>query len=155
MPITLTKAVIDDCPEIYELQIKSFKSLLDKYQDYDSSPGAEPFERTVRRFEEPITDFWMITLDTKHIGAIRICDFGELCKLKQIFILPEYQGNGYAQAAIELVEALYPVAARWELETILQESKLLHLYEKMGYVKTGKLQHIKDGMDIVFYAKQK
>ena len=28
MPITLIKAVFDDCPEIYDLQIKSFKDLL-------------------------------------------------------------------------------------------------------------------------------
>ena len=38
----------------------------------------------------------------KHIGAVRICDFEKRCVLKQIFILPEYQGYGYAQEAIKM-----------------------------------------------------
>ena len=54
---------------------------------------------------------------------------------------------------MRIAESLYPNAGRWELDTILQEQKLCHLYEKMGYRKTGKTQRIKDGMDIVFYAK--
>ena len=44
---------------------------------------------------------------------------------------------------------------KWELDTILQEKKLCYLYEKMGYQKTGKTEKIKDGMDLVYYAKEK
>ena len=153
MEITLNKATIEDAREIYDLQIKSFRALLEKYQDYDFSPGAERLERTMQRMAEPITDYYFITCGEKHIGALRVCDFKELLKLKQIFILPEYQGHGYAQKAIRLVEALYPNAERWQLDTILQEEKLCYLYEKMGYRKTGKTQRIQDGMDIVFYEK--
>lgn len=29
-----------------------------------------------------------------------------------------------------------------------------NLYSKMGYQKTGEIEHIKDGMDIVFFEKQ-
>ena len=41
----------------------------------------------------------------------------------------------------------------WCLDTILQEKGNLHLYEKMGYHQTGKVEHINDQMDIVFYEK--
>lgn len=153
MAILLEKADLSQAQEIYALQIASFAALLSKYQDYDYSPGAEKLERTLQRLSEPFTDFYFITLDGKHIGALRVCNFGQLCKLKQIFILPEYQDRGYAQQAMRIAESLYPNAGRWELDTILQEQKLCHLYEKMGYRKTGKNQRIKDGMDIVFYAK--
>ena len=153
MKINLEKAIFKDCLEIYDLQMKSFEALLAKYQDYDYSPGAEKLERTIQRFNDKITTFWFITYCKKRIGALRICDLGELCKLKQIFILPEYQGNGYAQDAIKSVESLYPNVIRWELDTILQEEKLCYLYEKMGYRKTGKINRIKEGMDIVYYAK--
>ena len=151
--ITLKKASVSDSSELYDLQIKSFKQLLDKYQDYDYSPGAEKPERTVQRLSEDFTAYYFICLDEKNIGGLRICDFGELCKLKQIYILPEYQDNGYAQTAIILSEELHPNARRWEVDTILQEDKLCHLYEKMGYKKTGRIDNIKDGMDIVYYAK--
>ena len=155
MAITLTKAKFENCPELYRLQIKSFRALLEKYQDYDFSPGAERIERTYERFHQSITDFWMISLDEKNIGAIRVCDFGTLCKLKQIFIVPEYQNCGYAQEAIKAVEAIYPHALRWELETILQEEKLCYLYDKMGYTKTSRVETIKEGMDLVYYAKER
>lgn len=39
------------------------------------------------------------------------------------------------------------------IDTILQEKGNLHLYEKMGYVQTGKVEHINEKMDIVFYEK--
>lgn len=152
--IKLEKAIFEDYQEVYDLQIKSFKALLDKYQDYYYSPGAEKIDRTIQRFNDEIIDFWFITCSEKRIGVLRVCNLGELCKLKQISILPEYQGNGYAQNAIKYVEALYPMIIRWELDTILQEEKLCYLYEKMGYRKTGKIQIIKEGMDIVFYEKQ-
>lgn len=72
---------------------------------------------------------------------------------KQRNDLPEYQGYGYAQRAITIAESFYPFAKEWELDTILQEEKLCYLYEKMGYKKTGKVEHIMNGMDLVFYAK--
>lgn len=153
MSIVLDIATITDAQEIYDLQIKSFKALLEKYQDYDFNPGAEKLERTIQRLNEPITDYYFISLEGKHIGALRICHFDRLCKLKQIFILPEYQGYGYAQKAIVIAESLYATAEKWELDTILQEEKLCYLYEKMGYRKTGKVERIKNGMDLVFYAK--
>ena len=71
-----------------------------------------------------------------------------------IFILTEYQGFGYAQEAIRQAEAEYPESILWELETILQEPKLRHLYEKMGYRRTGKTERIRDGMDLVYYEKE-
>jgi len=136
------------------MQIKAFRTLLEKYQDHNTNPGAEKLDRTVERLQEPFTEFYFISLDGKHIGALRICTFERLCKLKQIFILPEYQGRGYAQKAILIAEFLYPDAKCWELDTILQEEKLCHLYEKMGYRRTGKVENIRAGMDLVFYAKQ-
>ena len=75
------------------------------------------------------------------------------CHLSQMFILPHYQGNGYAQQAIKQIESLNPQAKHWILDTIKQEPKLCYLYEKMGYKQTGIVKNIKDGMDLVDYAK--
>ncbi len=108
------------------------------------SPGAEKIERTIQRFNEPATDYYFICNGDIHIGAIRICNFDRLLKLKQISILPEYQGRGYAQEAIRLVEILYPKAEEWQLDTILQEAKFCYLYEKMGYRKQAKQNGFKN-----------
>jgi hypothetical protein len=45
------------------------------------------------------------------------------------------------------------MAFLWELDTIKQEGKLCHLYEKMGYKQTGREETIKEGMTLVFYAR--
>ena len=72
MAILLEKADLSQAQENYALQIASFAALLSKYQDYDYSPGAEKLERTLQRLSEPFTDFYFITLDGKHIGALRV-----------------------------------------------------------------------------------
>ena len=151
--ITLKKAAVEDAPLLYEMQIKAFKPLLEKYQDFNTNPGAEIIERTIHRLKEQNSHYYFILLADIRIGAIRVLDNGDLCRLKQIYILPEYQGYGYAQQAILLVEMLHKNARNWELDTIKQESKLCHLYEKMGYKQTGKEERVKDGMTIVFYKK--
>ncbi|MCL2427552.1 MAG: GNAT family N-acetyltransferase [Oscillospiraceae bacterium] len=68
-------------------------------------------------------------------------------------ILPDHQGKGYAQQAIIQAELLNPQAKHWILDTIKQEEKLCHFYEKMGYKQTGVQTNIKDGMDLMGYAK--
>jgi hypothetical protein len=40
------------------------------------------------------------------------------------------------------------------LDTILQEKGNCHLYEKIGYKKTGKIEKINERMDIVYYEKR-
>lgn len=154
MEIILKRACISDAEQLYKLQIKSFKPLLDKYQDYETNPGAEKIERTIGRLKEHNSFYYFIQIGNDNIGAVRILDFGDLCILKQIYILPKYQGNGYAQKAILMIESLHNNATTWELDTIKQEAKLCYLYEKMGYRRTGKEEKIKDGMDIVFYKKE-
>lgn len=154
MIISLKKAEIQDCEQIHKMQIIAFKPLLDKYQDYETNPGAEPVERIQKRMQQCATAHYFIQLQSEKIGQIRIDQLDETTyRIAQMFILPEFQGNGYAQQAILQVEALYPNAVRWELDTIKQESKLRHLYEKMGYKLTEREAPIKGGMDIIYYAK--
>ena len=153
MDIELKKATIEDCSQLHDFQIRAFESLLDKYQDYEHSPGAVTLEHIVRCFYESTTDYYFIYLKRTPIGGIRVCNHGQHCQLKQISILPEYQNCGYAQVAIKQMEACYPNARKWSLDTILQEKKLCYLYEKLGYKKTGKLLNIQQGMDLVFYEK--
>lgn len=154
MIVKLEKANITDCAEIHTMQIKSFKILLDKYKDIRTNPGAEPIERILERMNQEITDYYFIKLEDKHIGVIRIVRLpNKVCRISPMFILPEFQGKGYAQQAIMQVEALYPQENSWQLDTIKEETKLCHLYEKMGYKRTGKEEVLQENMVIVYYAK--
>ena len=152
--VTLRKAEQADCPSLHRIQVKAFSPLLMRYRDYSSSPAAESRDDICRRFAQTFTDYYLICLGDEEVGVLRVCDFGLECRISPICVLPEHQGKGIAQKAILLAEGLYPKAKRWTLDTIAQEPKLRHLYEKLGYTPTGRTEHIQEGMDLIFYAKE-
>jgi len=155
MEISLEKATLRDSKKIHKMQITAFTPLLDKYQDFDISPASETLEYFQSRFDNVEFDHYFIQLKNENIGYVRIRTMEDnVCKLSTIFILPNYQGKGYSQQAIEQVEKLYPQADKWILITIKQEQSLRYLYEKMGYVPTGE-ENVKKGMDLIFYEKAK
>ncbi len=153
MQVTLIKASLTDAEEFLDIQKKAFWPLLEKYQDENTNPANESLQNTLRRFNNPQRDMYFICVGNNRIGMMIIASSQDRCTLIRIGILPEYQNKGYAQKAILNVEKLYPNATVWTLDTIKQEEKLCYLYEKMGYVRTGKEERIKDGMDLIFFAK--
>ncbi len=154
MSITLRQAKREDIDKIWKMQVEAFHGLLEKYQDYGLSPAAESIDKIRARYEQPWTTYFFIEAEGSDVGAIRIVDKkdGSRKRISPLWIMEEYRGKGYAQEAILAVEELYG-ADYWELDTILQEKGNLHLYEKMGYHRTGRIEHINDRMDIVFYEK--
>lgn len=154
MDIELRQAKRDDMQTIWQMQVEAFKGLLETYQDYDLSPAAEGPEKVMARFEQPWTTYFFIVDDGVNVGAVRVVDKkdGSRKRISPIFVMPDQRGRGYAQAAILEVEKIYG-ADNWCLDTILQEKGNLHLYEKMGYHRTGRIEHINERMDIVFYEK--
>ena len=107
-----------------------------------------------QRFQQPYTDYYLIEAEGETVGMLRVCDFGVNCRLSPICILPEFRGKNYARQAISAMEQLYPEAKTWQLDTIAQEEYLCRLYESVGYRETGKTENLKEGMDLVFYAKE-
>lgn len=152
--IKLEKASDTDAEEILSMQQSAFAPLLKKYKDYETNPAAESLERVRERLAYTYTDTFFIVVENTKVGCIRIAHNNEVCTLKQILILPQFQGNGYAQTAIALAESLYSQKV-WRLDTIKQENKLRHLYEKLEYKQTGKEQKVSDIITLIFYQKIK
>lgn len=156
MEVKLLRANVSDAKEIHTMQIESFKELLEKYQDFDTNPGNESVERVEARLKQDFTFYYFICIGQQKVGAIRIVDKKEVGSNKRIsplFVLPEFQGKGIAQEAIRLCEEMHG-NGNWELETILQEPKNCHLYEKMGYRQTGKIEVINERLTLIFYEKK-
>ena len=152
--VSLLAAGKDDMETIWKMQVEAFSELLDKYQDYDTNPAAESFEKVMARYEQPWTTYYFISIENENVGAVRIVDKkdGSRKRISPVWIMPEHKNKGYAQAAIKAAEEKYG-PNHWCLDTILQESGNLHLYEKMGYHRTGRIEKVNDRMDIVFYEK--
>ena len=154
MNIKLIRATIEDSKELWQMQVESFQSLLDKYQDYDTNPASEPIDKIINRLKQEETYYYFICMDDAKVGAIRVIDFKSAGnkRISPIFILPQYQNKGIAQIAMQLCEQLHG-SENWELDNILQEEGNCYLYEKMGYHRTGKTVAINDKLTLVFYEK--
>ena len=155
MKIELIRASLKDTKEIWKMQVKSFKNLLDKYQDFETNPASETILNVEMRLKQNFTFFYFIFIDNKKVGAIRVVDYKEKNKNKRIsplFILPEYRNKGIAQSVIKICEEIHG-NTNWELSTILQEKGNCYLYEKLGYYPTGKTQVINDRLTLIFYHK--
>jgi len=154
MSVTLRLAEREDMDTVWKMQTEAFSDLLQKYEDYDMSPAAEGLDKVIARFEQPWTKYYFIEAEGKDVGVVRVIDKkdGSRKRISPLWIMEEFRGKGYAQDAIRAVEDIYG-KDHWCLDTILQEKGNLHLYEKMGYHQTGKIEHINDRMDIVFYEK--
>ncbi len=154
MSIELKPITREDIATVWKMQVEAFQVLLDKYQDYDTSPGAEPVDKVLARFEQPWTTYFFIMANGEKTGVIRVVDKkdGSRKRISPIWIMPEFRNRGYAQQAILAAEKIYG-SGHWCLDTILQEKGNLHLYEKLGYHRTGRVDKINDKMDIVYYEK--
>ncbi|MEC2158817.1 GNAT family N-acetyltransferase [Virgibacillus halodenitrificans] len=154
MKVSLVKGTENDAEAIFDIQVKAFTPLLEKYNDYDVNPAKETIDRVVERINRPNGGFYKILVGSEIVGAM--CIFWEenvRFWISPMFILPSYQGKGIAQKAMILMEKMFPEATSWELSTILEEARNCYLYEKMGYSQTGVRRIINDNTTLVFYKK--
>ena len=155
MSVRLIQVGVEEAEFIWEMQVESFLSLYEKYQDTDTSPATEKIDKVIWRLEQPNTYFYKIMADEICVGAIRIIDDKKeniRKRISPLFILPNFRGRGYATQAIIESEKIHG-DKNWFLDTILQEEGNCALYEKMGYVATGKTELINDRMTLVYYEK--
>ena len=152
--IHLSRASVSDAEQLWKMQIESFSALLEKYQDFETSPANEPLEKVEMRLQQAFTFFYFIQRDHETVGAIRVVDGkdGTRKRISPIFVLPAYRNLGIAAQAICEAERLHG-AENWALDTILQESGLCRFYENLGYRDTGKRTVINDKMTLIFYEK--
>ena len=152
--IILKPVAEEDIETVWKMQVEAFSGLLEKYRDFELSPAAESMDKVAARFGQPWTTYYFIMADEEKAGVIRVVDKkdGSRKRISPIWIMPEYRNKGYAQQAILEAEKIYG-SDHWCLDTILQEKGNLHLYEKLGYHRTGRIDKINDRMDIVYYEK--
>ncbi len=152
--IILKPVTEEDIETVWKMQVEAFSGLLEKYRDFELSPAAESMDKVAARFGQPWTTYYFIMADEEKAGVIRVVDKkdGSRKRISPVWIMPEYRNKGYAQQAILEAEKIYG-SDHWCLDTILQEKGNLHLYEKLGYHRTGRIDKINDRMDIVYYEK--
>ena len=175
--VELSLAAVDDAELIRDMEYKAFMPLYEKYHDDETTPVNEKIDSVIYKLTHPNSEYYLIRFKGENAGAIRIarklknkednkdCEYSEdqenrepeyiqdVLYISPLFILPEYQNRGIGQTAIRKVFELYPDAVTWRLDTIKQEEGNCHLYEKCGFVRTGKEHVVNDYMTLVDYEK--
>ena len=152
--IKLREVTEEEIPALYDMQVKSFMPLYEKYHD-DGSPAIESIERVKRRFDVENRKYYFIMKDGARVGAINIGhndpNEKKVSFISPIFILPEFQNRGIGYVAIQKAFEALPEVTTWKLETILQEPANCHLYEKCGFVRVGEEKVINENMTLIDY----
>lgn len=150
--ISLRKASLSDAVELFEIQRKVFQPIYEKYQDHETSPVNQSFDRFTERLH--IGDYFKIYEHNLLVGSVHVYPKSPgIMRLQMINILEEFQGKGIAQRVMMRLEGMYPEAVCWELDTIKQEQRNCYLYEKMGYIKTEDEWKVNELLTLVHYVK--
>ena len=145
-----------DIDTVFEIQQAAYKPLYEKYHDNNTNPYMESKETVLQKYMRTGTKGYLFIKNGVPVGAVRIYLYPESksCRVSALSVHPLYQGQGIAQQALLKIEKLHNDVERWFLDTILQEAGNCHLYEKIGYKRTGKTEEINENMTLVFYEKQ-
>lgn len=154
MQVELNPASVQDAALYTAMQQEAFAPLLARYQDVRTNPANETIALVAARLAEPGTDSYLIRADGVIVGAASVNrKGGGQYRLGRLFVMPSWQGHGVATQALRLIEARYPDAARWELDTIAQEAGNRRLYERDGYHWVGRVRFVNRRMALVDYVK--
>ena len=155
--VRLEEVAEDELTMLHEMQVESFMPLYEKYHD-EGSPAIEPLERIKARAARPNRKYYFIVMDGVKVGAVNLGhndpDEKKVSFISPIFICPEFWDRGIGYAAIQKAFKLYPEVKTWKLETILQEGRNCHLYEKCGFVRVGEEKPVNEKMTLIDYELQ-
>lgn len=145
----------NDIDIVFDIQQAAYKSLYEKYRDDNSNPYMESKETVLKKYTREGTKGYIFIKNGVPVGTVRINLYPESKsgRVSALGVHPQYQGQGIAQQALLQIEKKHSDVERWFLDTILQEAGNCHLYEKIGYKKTGNFKKINDMMTLVFYEK--
>ena len=155
MKVKLIRADETDCNTLWKMQVEAFSELYEKYRDDETSPAAEPPEKTLERLRQPFTYFYFIEACGETVGAVRVVDKKDEAlpkRISPIFVMKRFRNMGIAQAAISEAERLHG-ATGWELEAIREEPAAHRVYEKLGYKSTGETKQVNGKMSLMLYKK--
>ena len=154
--VELVMATEKDAELLHQMKYEAFLPLYEKYHDDETSPVKEPMETVIRCIQMENSDYYLIKLENEFIGGVRVVERQVgIFHISPIFILPQFQNQGIGFFAIKTLFNLHPQAITWKLNTILEEKGNSFLYEKCGFVKTGKKNKITENMTLIGYEKSK
>ncbi len=134
--IWVRRAQLNDAERLLSIQQRAFCEDLERYRDYETNPTNEPLEKMQRKITS--FDYYTIMVGDQIMGGVEVRARGEgQYYLGRIYIDPHCQNSGIGSQVMSLIEADFPDASVWTLDTPHLAVRNHHFYEKLGYQKVG------------------
>ena len=149
MTVSVERAKINDAKEISGILKGAFRP---SWERYGFCPAYEAPDEQIALWIQR-EDVYKIVANGRTAGAIFIKRVdAATSELNTIAVHPEDQSRGIGEAALRIVEGLYPETVAWTLQTPENDPVTRHFYEKLGYHHTGS-QRMNDRLTLAEYRK--
>lgn len=127
MELNYERASSADVEAIFALS----KTLIDRYEDLDSIDYDKVLQWVRRKIEAQIGEYQRVLMDGSLAGYVHFHPDGERMELDDLYILPEYRGQGIGTAVVEkcCAETEKPVY----LYVFRRNEGAVRLYKRLGF----------------------
>jgi len=151
--VRIEHAVADDIPEILALQKVAYRSEAEIYGDPSLPALRQSLAELTSDFERML--FLKGLVNGKIVASVRGYDDGRgTAHILRLVVHPYFQGRGYAQRLVSVIEKAFPQCPRFEVFTGHRSERNLHLYGKLGY-KRFKSEPFNQHVEWVYLEKQR
>lgn len=107
------------------------KALIDQYEDIASIDYDKVLQWVCRKIEAQIGEYQRVLMDGSLAGYVHFHPDGERMELDDLYILPEYRGQGIGTAVVEkcCAETVKPVY----LYVFRRNEGAVRLYQRLGF----------------------
>lgn len=145
-------AVMEDMPEILQLQKLAYHSEAEIYNDFTISPLTQTLEEIKNDFVNQT--FIKAIINDRIIGSVRAYKKGETCFIGRLIVHPDFQKQGIGTKLMNEIETIFESCKRFELFTGHKSKRNLYLYQKLEY-KEFKIEKINENLKRVYLEKFK
>ncbi|HCY87975.1 MAG TPA: GNAT family N-acetyltransferase [Desulfobacteraceae bacterium] len=150
MEITITKAIIDDAPEILALQKSAYQSEALIYRDMTLPPLVQTLEELQSEFST--AHVLKATFQGRIVGSVRASLDGDICRIGRLIVSPDCQGMGIGTRLMAAIENAFCQAKKYSLFTGDKSHRNIALYQRLGYDRSD-TQRISNSLTLVFMEK--
>ncbi len=135
---TVTMLSDADAGEVMTLQRAAYVTEAQAHHDLDLPPLTQSLEELRAELNDPDVAALGVREDGRLVGAVRLRRIGSAVELGRLTVVPDRQGKGVGSFLLGEAETVFLDAREMQLFTGEHSTANIRLYERSGYVETGR-----------------